>query len=171
MGGGSRYSRRMSGFMIRCPDCTREYLLPMSLMGAHGARVRCPACAHEFVVGVDGEVAASPSGERPMSAEPPTPASDAAPSAPSNPAPASPAHAHARAALDALEARVGPGLFEAAQQQRLFRDHGPALLEAFDDFRRRAGRDAAPEVFRNEVRQRLGVDLLPTAEARQPPLA
>jgi len=154
----------MSGFMIRCPDCTREYLLPMSLMGAHGARVRCPACAHEFVVGVDGDVAASPAGEVAMAAEP-SPIASPVPQAPES-APASPAHAHARDALDALVARIGPGLLEAAQQQRLFRDHGPALLEAFDDFRRRAGRDASPEAFRSEVRQRLGVDLLPSAEAR-----
>lgn len=155
----------MSGFTIRCPECTREYLLPMSLMGEHGARVRCPACAHEFVVEVDGAVSESPVGEAAMAAAEPAPL-EMPMSGVLEPEPASPAHAHARAALDALVARVGPGLFEAAQQQRLFREHGPALLEAFDDFRARAGRDAAPDVFRSEVRQRLGVDLLPSAEAR-----
>ncbi len=154
----------MTGFTIGCPSCKREYLLPQSLMGMRGARVRCPVCSKRFDVDADGQVCEA--------AEESTP-QEIATTAPlerslggTQTAATSPAEAHARAALDALVAKVGPGLFEAASQQRLFREHGPALLEAFDDYRRRAGSGAPPEAFGAELRERFGIDLLPAAEAR-----
>lgn len=152
----------MTGLTIRCPGCDCQYLLPMSLLGERGARVRCPRCGQGFLVSPQGEVTKLSAAEFAARAAPPAepPGRSAA-----GTADASPAHAHARAALDALIERVGPGLLEAAREQRLFRDHGPELLEAFDDFRRRAGREAAPEAFRAEVRRRLGLELIPSTEA------
>ena len=144
----------MTGHTIRCPGCDCQYLLPMSLLGERGARVRCPRCAQGFLVSPEGEVTTLPAAE-----------GEAPRAIPDEPAPASAAHAHARAALDALVEQAGPGILMAAQEQRLFRDHGPALLEAFDDYRRRAGRDAPPEAFRAEVRSRLGLELIPSTEA------
>ena len=152
----------MTGLTIRCPGCDCQYLLPMSLLGERGARVRCPRCRQGFLVSLEGEVTNLSAAE--FAARATHPDEPPGPSAP-GPAAASPAHEHARAALDALIERAGPGLLEAARDQRLFRDHGPALLEAFDDYRRRAGRDAPPEAFRAEVRNRLGLELIPGTEA------
>jgi len=55
----------------------------------------------------------------------------------------------------------GRGLEAAARERRLFADHGPALLEAWDEFRRRAGAHAPSLPFRDELRLRFGVDLFP----------
>ena len=85
-------------------------------------------------------------------------------------APPSSAHADertfAREVLDALTARLGKELAEAARERRLFRDHGRELLEAFDDFRKRAGERADGRAFREELRRRWRIDLFPAAGAR-----
>lgn len=152
----------MTGLTIRCPGCDCQYLLPMSLLGERGARVRCPRCGQGFLVSPGGEVTELSADEFAARAEnPDEPATHAAPET----AASSAAQTHALAVLDALIERVGPGILEAAREQRLFRDHGPALLEAFDDYRRRAGRDAPPEAFRAAVRERLGLELIPSTEA------
>jgi hypothetical protein len=68
----------------------------------------------------------------------------------------------ARVVFDELAARVGPALESAARERRLFADHGPALLEAWDEFRRRAGVHAPSRPFRDELRDRFGVELFPS---------
>lgn len=130
---------------IHCPACGAGYLLPANLLGARGARVRCPGCGHAFAVGRDGAVTQMPV-EAPAQA------------------PAGPVDEHRQAAaelLAALDARLPGALLEAAREGRLFAAHGAELLAAYDEFRRRAGAGGASEVFREEVRARYGVDLLP----------
>ena len=124
----------MSGLPMQCPACNTRYLLPTSLLGEAGASVRCPSCAHEFSVGADGRVAGSSDGDL---------------------------RRLARGVLDELRERLGPALETAARERRLFAEHGPALIEAWDEFRRRAGAQAASRPFREELRERFGVELFP----------
>jgi predicted Zn finger-like uncharacterized protein len=126
----------MSGLPVQCPACSAQYLLPTSLLGEAGASVRCPTCAAEFVVDATGRLVA------------PQPSEDGL-------------RALARGLFDELSARVGPTLETAARERRLFADHGPALLEAWDEFRRRAGARAPSHPFRDELRERFGVELFP----------
>jgi len=57
------------------------------------------------------------------------------------------------------------GVFdEAARDRRLFAEHGPALMEAWDEFRRRAGARAPSHAFRDELRERFGVELFPPGD-------
>ena len=127
---------------IRCPACDAGYLLPTHLLGEQGARVRCPACQHGFAVSREGllltDIAEAP----------------AAPVTPSN----SPRDIAADL-LVALEAREPGAMQHAASEGRLFAQHGPALLEAYDEFRKRAGAASGSEAFREEVLARYGVDL------------
>jgi predicted Zn finger-like uncharacterized protein len=123
----------MSGLPIECPACSTRYLLPDSLLGDAGASVRCPACGRAFAVDAGGAIVGASEELRSL----------------------------ARGVFDELAARLGPGLEAAAREQRLFADHGPALLEAWDEFRRRAGAHAPSLPFRDELRQRYGVELFP----------
>ncbi|MFM7231985.1 MAG: zinc-ribbon domain-containing protein [bacterium] len=126
----------MTGLPLQCPGCGARYLLPPSLLGDVGAQVRCPACAHSFNVDVNGAVV--------------TP-SDAV----------DPRRAVARAVLDELAARLGGSLDDAARDRRLFAQHGPDLMAAWDEYRRRAGSDAPSRAFREELSERFGVELFP----------
>jgi hypothetical protein len=63
--------------------------------------------------------------------------------------------------FDELSARLGPALETAARERRLFAEHGPALMQAWDEFRRRAGTQAPSRPFRDELRARFGVELFP----------
>jgi hypothetical protein len=47
----------------------------------------------------------------------------------------------------------------AAAEGRLFAAHGREIMESFDAWRRQAGRDADPAVFRAALRARWGMDL------------
>ena len=125
----------MTGLSVRCPACASGYLLPASLVGEAGARVRCPACAHEFEVDAGGR-AHGGSGTPDL-------------------------RGVARGVFDELVSRLGPGLEAAAREHRLFAEHGPALLEAWDEFRRRAGAHAPSRPFREELSERFGVELFP----------
>jgi predicted Zn finger-like uncharacterized protein len=130
---------------IHCPACGAGYLLPANLLGEHGARVRCPGCGHVFSVGRDGAVTGVPT-DAPAAAQ------------------AGPVSEHRQAAaelLAALDARLPGALLAAAREGRLFAAHGADLLGAYDEFRRRCGAGGASEVFREELRARYGVDLLP----------
>lgn len=127
----------MSGLPVQCPACATRYLLPPTLLGEAGASVRCPSCAHEFAVDETGNVVGTEPGDlRDL----------------------------ARGVIDELRARVGPALETAARERRLFAEHGPALLEAWDEFRRRAGSQAGSQPFRDELRDRFGVELFPPGE-------
>ena len=126
----------MSDLPVQCPACSAQYLLPSSLLGEAGASVRCPTCAAEFVVDPAGRLVT------------PQPSEDGL-------------RALARGVFDELSARFGSRLETAARERRLFAEHGPALLEAWDEFRRRAGARAPSHPFRDELRQRFGVELFP----------
>src|SRR5262245_9964174 len=126
----------MSELPVQCPACSAQYLLPQSLLGEAGASVRCPTCAAEFVVDAGGKLVA------------PQPSDDGL-------------RALARGVFDELAARIGPRLETAARERRLFAEHGPALLEAWDEFRRRAGARAPSHAFRDELKERFGVELFP----------
>ncbi len=123
----------MTGLPIECPACATRYLLPPSLLGDAGANVRCPSCGREFAVDAGGVVLGASDQMRRV----------------------------ARGVFDELVARLGPGLETAARERRLFAEHGPALLEAWDEFRRRAGAHAPSVPFRDELRARFGVELFP----------
>ena len=162
----------VTAMIIACPHCSTGYLLPESLMGPGGARVRCPRCQQAFAIGPDGRTkAARPSAvtdpspvERPLEVrEEPPASSQAAPAAPAgSPAGVEPL-AIARAVLGELAAREGEALERARNERQLFAAFGPALMEAYESFRRRSGPDADPAAFREALRERWGVDLLPLA--------
>lgn len=171
--------------IISCPQCSTGYLLPEHLMGPGGARVRCPRCQHLFDVGPDGstrlppEVAEAPPPdtlevrEEPaaQSAPPPAPAGEPAPAAAAQADPPAAASAPAperedplataHALLSELAERSGDALEQARAGQRLFAEFGPALMETYEAYRRRAGREAGPGPFRAALRERWGVDLVP----------
>jgi predicted Zn finger-like uncharacterized protein len=126
----------MTGLPVQCPKCAARYLLPDTLVGEAGASVRCPACGHEFAVDTAGQV-------RDFA----TPGDDL--------------RGVARGVFDELSARLGPALETAARERRLFAEHGPALMQAWDEFRRRAGTQAPSRPFRDELRARFGVELFP----------
>ncbi len=125
----------MSGLPVKCPACSARYLLPASLLGEAGASVRCPSCGQEFGVDASGAVV-------------PKPGDDAM-------------RRVACAVFDELTARLGPALAAAAQERRMFAEHGPAIMEAWDEFRRRAGAHAPSRAFRAELRDRYGIELFP----------
>ena len=64
--------------------------------------------------------------------------------------------------LDRLASRLGDGLARARERATILSEHGPALLDAYDEFRRLSGTPAAPEIFRASLRDRWGLDLFPT---------
>lgn len=135
--------------------CDTAYLLPRTLLGTLGARVTCPACRVAFDVDREGlPLEGAPAGGpvRPFARSART---------------AGDARAIAAAVLDELERRAGGSLERAASENRLFRDHGPDLLEAFDEYRRRAGEPAGAQAFREELRRRWRVELFPFADARR----
>jgi predicted Zn finger-like uncharacterized protein len=123
----------VTGLPVECPACATRYLLPPSLLGEAGANVRCPSCGREFTVDGGGSVVGLSDQIRDV----------------------------ARGVFDDLVARVGPDLEAAARERRLFAAHGPELLEAWDEFRRRAGAHAPSVPFRDELRARFGVELFP----------
>lgn len=125
----------MSGLPLQCPACGARYLLPTSLLGEAGASVRCPSCAQEFAVDASGAVL--------------------------TPEAADEQRQLARLVLDELTAREGAALEAAARERRLFADHGPSIMAAWDEFRRRAGSHVPSRAFREELRERFGVELFP----------
>ena len=129
----------MTGLPVQCPSCSAQYLLPPELLGTAGASVRCPTCAAEITrpfASTTNSAEASEQGLRAL----------------------------ARGVFDELASRVGPRLEAAARDRRLFAEHGPALMEAWDEFRRRAGARAPSHAFRDELRERFGVELFPPGD-------
>ena len=124
----------MTGLPIECPACKARYLLPPTLLGDGGAEVRCPSCGREFAVDAGGSIVGASDDLRAL----------------------------ARGVFDELSARLGPALEAAARERRLFADHGPDLLGAWDEFRRRAGAHAPTRPFREELRERFGIELFPS---------
>jgi predicted Zn finger-like uncharacterized protein len=154
--------------IIACPHCLSGYLLPEHLMGAGGARVRCPHCQHLFAVGADGlpRIPAVPPAD--AGAPGPTFAVAAEEPAPQSvPRGGDEQAVAARAALDALAERCGEALERAVSGRRLFSEFGPALMEAYEDYRCRAGREAGASAFREALLERWGVELVPLGVARE----
>jgi len=149
--------------IVACPDCSTGYLLPEHLVGPGGARVRCPRCQRLFAVDAAGRPrAASATGPEPAPPEPPLeaveqPAAPAAAAVP--PGPEEPA-AIARDVIAQLAAREGAAIVRAHAERRLFAEFGPALMEAYEAYRLRAGAGADPGAFREALRERWGVELV-----------
>ncbi len=144
--------------IISCPECGTGYLLPEHLMGPGGARVRCPRCQGQFAVDVRGlpqESAGARADVPVLEPSRQTAGADAPATGRADPL------AVARAVLERLSRDQGESIEQARQARRLFADHGPALMEAFEAYRREAGDDAGPGPFREALRERWGVELLP----------
>jgi predicted Zn finger-like uncharacterized protein len=143
--------------IISCPECGTCYLLPEHLLGPGGASVRCPRCQQLFAVGAPGlpQAPAGPgAGEQKLA-----PAGDSAATG------AEGALAAARSVLERLSRDHGEAIERARDEHRLFADYGPALMAAFEAYRREAGEDAGPGPFREALRERWGVELVPLAAA------
>lgn len=152
--GGANLRPVTHAFIVQCPSCESGYLLPRRLVGPLGARVTCPVCERVFDVNAEGVPAEALPAAEPV--RPFSPGSDACEDE----------RALAAEVLDELAARSGAALEEAAREGRLFRDHGPELLGAFDAYRERAGEAAGAQAFREELMRRWRVDLFPLAEVR-----
>ena len=159
--------------IVSCPSCGTGYLLPEHLVGPGGASVRCPRCHELFSVDAKGlpkEPPGARAGEPPLgaAAEPPAELHESAgPPEPTGDGPHEPAAdgplAVARDVLERLARERGEAIEQARDGQRLFAEFGPALMEAFEAYRREAGAEAGPGPFRQALRERWGVELVPLA--------
>jgi predicted Zn finger-like uncharacterized protein len=155
--------------IISCPNCSTGYLLPEHLVGPGGARVRCPRCQDLFAVDVEGRPRAPvppaatpgrPPFPRPLEALAETTVAAAPPPGTAE-SDADGRRAVARAVLDRLSAEQGDAIGRARDAGRFFAEFGPALMLAFEAYRRRAGESADPGAFRTALRERWGVELVP----------
>jgi hypothetical protein len=78
-------------------------------------------------------------------------------------------HEVAARILDALAARVGEALESSRAAGRLWAEHGPDLMRAWDEYRDALGERADAAVFRAMLRARWDIDLDagPKGSARQ----
>jgi len=152
---------------VHCPHCSTGYVLPDHLLGPRGARVRCPHCQGAFVVIAEPKgssaPAPGPSGEelRDLPADAVAPAGDAP--SPSAPAPEPVGDGDpvtiATGVLDELSRRLGAPLETARAEGRVFAEFGPAMMEAYEEYRRRLGTRATASAFREALRARWAIDL------------
>jgi predicted Zn finger-like uncharacterized protein len=143
--------RPHAAMTVYCPHCSTGYLLPDHLIGRHGTRVRCPECQGAFAVAAGSDVRLV--GDVYPLAPP------SARSVPAAPAPPSPAE-DAAAVIDELVAVLGDALVGARARGKVLSEHGPAIVDAYHEYRRRAGVRGAPGLFRIALRERCGVDLI-----------
>jgi predicted Zn finger-like uncharacterized protein len=168
------------GARVRCPNCQRSFVVPAeSGPPAPPADASAPATTLPARA-IESETPRSPSpargpGDVPTEGGAPVPAPArgakrptpvrpprAAPAPPEDegePAPAATHAAIARAVLDALAEHHGGAIEAANASGRLFSEFGPALFDAYDDYRRRVGRRAGAAAFRQALRERWNVDL------------
>ncbi|HYM80896.1 MAG TPA: zinc-ribbon domain-containing protein [Candidatus Limnocylindria bacterium] len=144
---------------VHCPHCATAYQLPDRLLGPRGARVRCPKCHGAFLVmaeaGSNTPTATAAESDAPSSA--PAPGSgDRSPTA-ADPIP----ETVAAEILDELSARLGEQLAEARGRGRLLSELGPAMMDAYEEYRRRLGQRATAVAFRHALRERWALDLGP----------
>jgi predicted Zn finger-like uncharacterized protein len=150
---------------VHCPHCLTGYLLPERLLGAGGARVRCPGCQGVFVVLPEGESTVEPAGDEGSVLPEATSDVDSEPmSAPvaavsTADAPASEPTQVAASVLGVLADFLGDALTHSRSRGTVLSDHGPAIIAVWDEYRRRAGEDAPPAIFRAALRDHCGVDL------------
>jgi len=157
---------------IVCPGCTTPYVLPHQLLGPAGARVCCPACWLTFVLGPAGDVtavighaSAAPAPSITAAVADSTPHGEPAATPPAGGSNGDGPDADVRAEM---EARAGASLRElddppgslaaAAAAGRLFAEHGPALLDAFEALAHEHPAEAAA-LFRAALFDRTGLDL------------
>ena len=158
---------------VHCPHCSTGYLLPDHLIGPGGARVRCPACQGGFAVvhdragelGVDTYPLPEPGALSPPSTAPPPAAGNergtaaVAPVAVAAPAPPSAAEV-AEAIVDEMVVAIGGAFADARARGHVLSEHGPAIVDAYRAYRKRAGDRGAPGVFRVVLKERCGIDLI-----------
>ncbi|MBI1799768.1 MAG: zinc-ribbon domain-containing protein [Candidatus Eisenbacteria bacterium] len=155
---------------VACPQCGTRYLLPAHLLGPGGARVRCPGCTRSFDV-PPPPLGTGTTAEAEVSRRAATPATAAAgaagaiePGAPkrSRPVPIAPTAQPpidvAHSVLKAIASREGEPLERAAREGHLFSIYGPAIFEAWDEYRRQTG-EAGAAPFRAALKERWGVEL------------
>jgi hypothetical protein len=70
----------------------------------------------------------------------------------------------ARAVLEELAIDEGEAIERALAGSRFFAEFGPAVMVAYETYRRRAGAGADPSAFRTALRERWGVELVPLAK-------
>ena len=166
---------RESAMTVHCPHCLTGYLLPERLLGAGGARVRCPSCQGVFVVLPEGEATVEGVGEAGPELQEATShaaserggevtfrsgetSGEASGEVLEPGPPAEPAQV-AASVLGVLADFLGDALTRSRSRGTVLSDHGPAIIAVWDEYRRRAGVDAPPAVFRAALRDRCGVDL------------
>lgn len=156
---------------MRCPGCSRSFdVAPPPADGAADGAMdesASPGAAAQAAEGSPGTAQASGS-ERPAPAARPQPSHKARtlqetprrPSISASPAGAGAAAPEevARELLEALRAPGGEALSVSAAQGNLFAHHGPAIFEAFDEYRRRTA-NVGPAPFRAALRELWGVEL------------
>jgi predicted Zn finger-like uncharacterized protein len=182
--------RPQPAMTVQCPHCSTGYLLPDHLVGPRGARVRCPDCQGRFVVLPEsdrdragealresrpgnvfentargaaearGAAGAAAMAAEPSAAEGSRSSASSVPDPPPAPEPAEEAAAVAAAVLDALVATLGDALADARLRGKVLSEHGPAIMDAYQEYRRRAGVGASPDRFRAALKGRCGVDLM-----------
>jgi hypothetical protein len=118
-----------------------------------------PAGAREAVP-AEGEARAAPAGRpAPQKSAAEKPASRAGRPAPVEAPGGPPPEQIAREILAALAEHHGEAIETAARAGKLFTEFGPALFAAYDDYRRRAGKGAGADAFRDALRERWGIEL------------
>lgn len=162
-----------SAMTIHCPHCLTGYVLPERLLGAGGARVRCPSCQGVFVVLPEGkavvesaedagsvspEATSHAASERSDKTAPRSGEAAVAGAAPATATRSEPAEV-AASVLAVFADFLGEALTRSRSRGTVLSDHGPAIIAVWDEYRRRAGEDAPPDVFRAALRDRCGVDL------------
>lgn len=162
------------GARVRCPQCGRTFVVePNEARDAAGSHVPAEDAREQAMEGPevrthdaavpDGAAEALVPGSRDTEAgresrEIPAGARSIAPDAAPEQS-ADDAERLANDTLDALAGRLGESVAHAASEGRLFAEHGPEIMASFDAWRRAAGRDADPAVFRAALKARWGVDL------------
>ena len=171
------------GAAVRCPHCTGEFTLGPEgdVVTAGGAeRGRRPAAAPAAEAAPPPPAAQSPRRAAAVeeAAAPaaksqrrsPLPRAQAEPAGATGTAAAEPAEAAdeasspraiARRVLEELAARKGPAMKDAGSRGRLLSEFGPELVAAFEQFRKECGGSGNPAPFREELRERWGIDLTP----------
>ena len=170
------------GAAVRCPHCTGEFTLGPEgdVVTAGGAeRGRRPAAPVAEEAAPSPPAAKSP--RRAAAAEAAAPAAKSQRRSPAPRAQAEPAgatgtaaaeaadaaddasspRAIARRVLEELAARKGPAMKDAGSRGRLLSEFGPDLVAAFELFRKEVGGSGNPGPFRDELKERWGIDLTP----------
>ena len=162
------------GARVRCPGCQGVFVvLPEGeAIGESGDAGKADA-GQVLAEATSGTTSGGGVGTSATGAERTTdPAPTALPRAPAATASRSAEHEPARGAtpaaepamvagavLDILADFLGDALTRSRARGTVLSDHGPAIIAVWEEYRRRAGEDAPPAVFRAALRDRCGVDL------------